>query len=91
MGKEIKISKLCPYPTEEPTGFAVGFTFGVNGRTGYLDTAVSYDEATTDEEAVQIALQKLGESINSQLDTMASKSPLVWTVVELPEVEPTEE
>ena len=77
MEREIKVSKLQPYPAEEPTGFAVGFTFGVNGRTGYLDTVVSYDEATTDEEAVQIALQKLGESINSQLDTMESKSPLV--------------
>jgi len=75
--REIKVSRLSPYPVDEPTGFAVGFTFSANGRSGYMDTVVSYDETNSDEEAVSIALDRLKDGINSQLAGFETKSPLL--------------
>jgi hypothetical protein len=42
---EVKVAKFHLYPSDEPTGYAVGFSFEANGRAGYIDTSVSFEEA----------------------------------------------
>jgi len=75
---KIIIARLEPYPSDEPTGWAVGFNVICNnGRTFYIDTPVSYDEATSDEEAVNKAYKKLKESIDTQVKELERKSPLL--------------
>ena len=75
--RTIKISKLEQHPSEEPTGFAVGFSYSANGRSGYIDTLILFEEATTDEEAVEAAKEKLKGAINNALIVFESKSPLL--------------
>jgi len=83
----IKVSKLDLYPADEPTGYAVGFTYEANGRAGYCDTSVSFKQTKgkSQEEIIEIALESLAPQIKSQLEMFNSKSPLLGTVVELPE------
>ena len=74
----IKVSRLNQHPADEPTGFAVGFTCEcVNGRSFYTDTHVSFDDASSDDEAVTVALDRLGESIQSRCDGLEAKSSLL--------------
>ena len=77
---KIIISKLIKYPAEEPTGFAVGFTVTTeSNRTFYIDTLVSFDLATTDEQAVAIAYTNLQATIASQVAALDAKSNLLGT------------
>jgi len=80
----IIIAKLESYPSDEPTGWAVGFNVTCdNGRTFYIDTPVSYDEAKTDEEAVDKAYEKLKESIDTQIKELEEKSPLLGKKIDV--------
>ena len=75
---KIIVVRLEPYPSDEPTGWAVGFNVVCdNGRTFYVDAPVSYDEAKSDEEAVNKAYEKLKESIDTQVKELEKKSPLL--------------
>jgi len=77
---EIKIAKFELYPQEEPTSYAVGFSIDVNWRAFYRDTTVSLEESKdkTDEEIVAIWYEKLKEWIESEIERLGKKSPLVW-------------
>jgi hypothetical protein len=85
MEREIKIARMELYPADEPTGYAVGFSYGVNGRQGYIDTVVSLEEAKdkTQEDIVSIALDNLKDSILQQLTVWEAKSPLLGTTITL--------
>jgi hypothetical protein len=93
MEREIKIVRMELYPADEPTGYAVGFSYGVNNRQGYMDTTVSLEEAKdkTQEEIANIALDKLKSGISQQLIAWEAKSPLIGTSMVLTEDEPEEE
>jgi len=81
---KVIVSRLEPYPAEEPTSYAVGFTVTCsNDRSFYIDTTVTFEEAQTDEEAVQVALDKLRDDINSKVQTIEAKSTLLGREIEL--------
>jgi hypothetical protein len=75
---EITVVRFEQYPSDEPMGWAVGFTVTCsNGRSFYVDTTVSFSEADNDEEAVGIALNKLKSQIESRVNEFESKSPVI--------------
>ena len=87
MEREIKIARMDLYPADEPTGYAVGFSYGVNNRQGYMDTVVSLEEAKdkTQEEIANIALGNLKSAISQQLTAWEAKSSLIGTSMVLTE------
>ena len=75
---KITVARFEKYPPEEPTGWAVGFLVELeNGRSFYIDTTVGFDEANTDEEVLNAAWEKLRESVNSQVQALSSKPPIL--------------
>jgi hypothetical protein len=75
---EITVVRVEQYPPEEPIGWAIGFhVVCSNGRSFYIDTVVSFDKAQTDEEAVNIALQDLKETIQNRVNELEKKSVLI--------------
>jgi len=75
---KITVARFEKYPPEEPTGWAVGFLVELeNGRSFYVDTTVGFEEANTDEEAVNVAWGKLQDSVNTQVEALSNKSPIV--------------
>ena len=75
---KLTVSRLEAYPADEPTGRAVGFVCEcVNGRSFYVDTVVSFADAGTDDQALDKALQVLGDKINAQCTALEAKSALV--------------
>lgn len=83
MASTITIAKFTLYPSDEPTSYAIGFAYSANGRSGYIDTCVGLDLTVgkTQEEIVNIALNAVSESINSQLKSFEAKSPLLGTQI----------
>ena len=75
----VKVTRLEQYPPEEPNGWAVGFlcTCTNNDRGFYTDTIVSFDDADSDEDAVNVALDSLKESITDRCEALDAKSPLL--------------
>ena len=55
----IRVARLEPYPSENPTGWVVGFNVSVEGKDFYEVTTSTYDEAKNEEEAVDVAYEKL--------------------------------
>jgi len=83
----IVVSRLEKYPHDEPNGWAVGFHCTAdNDRSFFIDTVIPFDAAADDEAAVAAALVALGNNINSQLDALNSKSALLGSEVDLPDV-----
>jgi hypothetical protein len=75
---EITVVRFEPYPSDEPRGWAVGFTVTCsNGRSFYIDTSVEFNEAGNDEEAIEVALNKLKNQIESRIAELESKSPVI--------------
>ena len=57
---EIKISRLEPFPAENPNGWVVGFTVLIEEKKNFYEvTTVSYDETDNEKEAVDLAYEKL--------------------------------
>ena len=85
MSREVKVAKFMLYPQDEPIGYAVGFSFSANDRSGYTDTVVILDEAKdkTQEEIMELALNKVKSGINSQLTSFESKSPMLGTSIDI--------
>ena len=85
MSREVKVVRFDLYPQEEPTGYAVGFSFSSNNRTGYIDTLVTLDEAKdkSQEDVVLLALSKVRTDINSHLASFESKSPMLGTSIDV--------
>jgi len=80
----LTVSRLDKYPTENPTGWAVGFVVTCNnGRQFYIDTVVPFTEAATDEEAVNVAKTRLAEQIQAQVAALEAKSPLLGQDISL--------
>ena len=79
---KLTVSRLEAYPADEPNGRAVGFVCECsNGRSFYVDTVVSYDDAGSDEDAVDKALESLGDNILAQCTALESKSALLGSDV----------
>jgi hypothetical protein len=75
---EITVVRFEQYPSDEPEGWAVGFTVTCsNGRSFYVDTSVSFSEADNDEMAVEVALNKLRDQIESTVAMFESKSSVI--------------
>jgi hypothetical protein len=78
----ITVARLEQYPNDQPTGWAVGFNVVANNdRSFYVDTVVSFDDAESDEDAVDNALSTLSEGINSRVDALEGVSSLLGTDV----------
>lgn len=83
----IVVSRLEKYPHDEPNGWAVGFHCTAdNDRSFFIDTVIPFDVAADDEAAVAAAVVALGNSIHSQLNDLNSKSALLGSEVDLPDV-----
>ena len=77
---KITISRIETYPKDEPTGFAVGFVVETdNKQSFYTDTVVSFEQAKTEQEAVDFALESLKKSIAERTDVLDEKSILLGT------------
>ena len=83
--RKIQVSKFELYPANEPTGYAVGFSFSANGRSGYADTAVSFDETKDmdNEAVVSVAFGKLEAGIISQLRGFEAKPSVLGQEIEI--------
>lgn len=95
--RKIKIVKFELYPADEPVGYAVGFSYEANGRSGYIDLVVPLAEASgkSNEEIVQLALAQeqpkddestisIAQIINQQLAAFEAKSPVIGLEISLP-------
>ena len=94
--RKIKVVKFKLYPADEPTGYAVGFTYAANNRSGYIDTIVPLDEVSgkSSEEIVQHALTRkhsqgddevitIAQIIEQQLTAFEAKNPIIGLEIEL--------
>ena len=64
---KLVVSRLQNYPVESPQSWVVGFTVtSNNNRSFFIDTSVSYDEAQSDTDAVDLAYKKLKPKIKNQ-------------------------
>ncbi len=77
---QIKISRLEPFPTENPKGWVVGFSVLVGEKKNFYDvTTVSYDEANDEKMAVDIAYEKLKPSIDQKIEEINNSTSLLGT------------
>ena len=75
---EILISRLELYPSESPTGYAVGFiTKTSNGKSFYMDVVVGFSEAKSEEEAVDVGYLKLKDAIEERVKIVENEGTLV--------------
>lgn len=81
---EIRVARVEIYPPEEPTGWAIGFTVTCrNRRSFYIDTIVNYNEATSDEDAVNIAIEKLRDKINEKVEECKKNWQIIGNVINI--------
>jgi hypothetical protein len=67
-----------------PRGWVVGFNVVCNnGRSFYVETEVLFDEAQSDEDAVNVALEKLREDVYRKVDELEKKSLLIGKRISL--------
>jgi len=91
MSATITVTKIIQYPPINPDKWIVGFTTNAgNGNQFYLETSVSLTSASTSQEAVNIALSQLANTISNQIASMQTASPLLGSTVELPTATTTE-
>ena len=91
MSATITVTKLIQYPPINPDKWIVGFTTDVgNGNQFYLETSISLTSASTSQEAVKAGLSQLANTINNQIASMQTASPLLGSTVELPTTTTTE-
>jgi hypothetical protein len=75
----VKIAKFEQYPSDFPTGIAVGFNITFeNGRSNYIDTIVHLD--LTEEEAVATAWEQVKENIETMKQTIGALPKLVGSI-----------
>jgi hypothetical protein len=92
MSATITVTKLIQYPPINPDKWIVGFTTDVgNGNSFYLETSVGLTSASTSQEVVDIALNQLANTINNQIASMQTASPLLGSTVKLPTTSTTTE
>ena len=78
---EILISRLELYPSDSPTGYAVGFiTKSSSNKSFYIDVVVGFSEADTEEKAVDVGYSKLKDAIKERLEVLEKEKTLVGTV-----------
>ena len=76
--KSLSVSRLQKYPENEPVGWAIGFVCECdNGRSFYVDTVVSFDDADDEDVAVDKALETLSEGLMSRCAAEDAKSSLI--------------
>ena len=77
---EIKISRLEPFPAENPNGWVVGFTVLIEEKKNFYEvTTVSYDETDNEKEAVDLAYEKLKSSIDKKIEELSDSTSLLGT------------
>jgi len=76
--KSLNVSRLEQYPTEDPHGWAVGFICECdNGRSFYVDTVVSFEDADDQDSAIDVALESVKEGVMSRCTQEDEKSALL--------------
>ena len=80
---KLVVSRLQNYPVESPQAWVVGFTVtSNNNRSFFIDTSVSYDEAQSDTDAVDLAYKKLKPTIDSRLKNLEIEQNIVGQIYE---------
>ena len=80
---KLVVSRLQNYPVESPQSWVVGFTVtSNNNRSFFIDTSVSYDEAQSDTDAVDLAYKKLKHKIDSMLKNLEIEQNIVGQIYE---------
>lgn len=80
---KLVVSRLQNYPVESPQSWVVGFTVtSNNNRSFFIDTSVSYDEAQSDTDAVDLAYKKLKPTIDSRLKNLEIEQNIVGQIYE---------
>ena len=80
---KLVVSRLQNYPVESPQSWVVGFTVtSNNNRSFFIDTSVSYDEAQSDTDAVDLAYKKLKPTIDSRLKNLEIEQNIVGHIYE---------
>ena len=80
---KLVVSRLQNYPVESPQSWVVGFTVtSNNNRSFFIDTSVSYDEAQSDTDAVDLAYKKLKPTIDSRLKNLEIAQNIVGQIYE---------
>ena len=80
---KLVVSRLQNYPVESPQSWVVGFTVtSNNNRSFFIDTSVSYDEAQSDTDAVDLAYKKLKPTIDSRLKNLEIEQNIVGQINE---------
>lgn len=74
---KIKVARLEPYPSQDPLGWVVGFNVNVEGMSFYEVTTVTFEESKSEEEAVDVAYEKLKNIIDSKADEIRGTSSLL--------------
>jgi hypothetical protein len=75
---EAIVVKLEQYPLTEPQGWVVGFNVVCNnGRSFYIETVIDFNKATTDEVAVEVALEELKETIQNKVSELENKPSIL--------------
>ena len=80
---KLVVSRLQNYPVESPQSWVVGFTVtSNNNRSFFIDTSVTYDEAKSDTDAVDLAYKKLKPTIDSRLKNLEIEQNIVGQIYE---------
>jgi len=79
--RKIIVTKLETYPPQDPTGFLVGFIIESNNRQGYIDAIIPFEDASNDEQAVNVAKTILKDEIEIRLTEFESKSSIIGAEV----------
>ena len=79
MKSKVKIAKFSLYPEDEPTGYAVGFTYQCEGGVVYRDTVVPLTECDGlgDEEICDLSFNRLKAEFEDTIVILDSKSPVI--------------
>ena len=85
---KITVAKFCLYPSEDPSGHAVGFNVEAsNGRAFYTDTVIPLTESQgkTDDQIISMAYEELKTNITFRVGELEQRSSLLgqaWTPVD---------
>ena len=75
----IKVAKFELYPADEPTGYAVGFSYQCEGGAVYRDTVVPLSECDGlgDEEICDLAFEELRTGFEATISDLDAKSSVI--------------
>jgi len=78
---EVVVTRLELYPQDEPTSYAVGFTVSCGeGKSFYMDTTIPLSDAADSETAVNLAYEKMKDTINEKVAALTEKPAIIGKV-----------